>query len=125
MDFDIISFKYSKYGGGVMEFFLKNRVVITRTLGALLLVVGFVSFFWATPKMGINENEIAAANIARLEARLAGSSTPAGTQKPDTSKILEKFKETREDQLRYLMILMMIAGVAFLLYSFFKKEKSL
>lgn len=105
-----------------MEFFLKHKTVILRTIGILMLVIGFVIFFWKTPQKGVSENEIAAANIARLEAQVSQSSTPSSPAKPDTSKILERFKETREDQVRYFMVLLMIAGVGFVLYSFLKRE---
>lgn len=102
---------------------MKYKTLIFRTVGVLMLVIGFVIFFWKTPKAGVSENEIAAANVARLEARASGSSSASSPAKPDTSKILEKFKETRESQVKYFMILVMIAGAGFVLYSFLKKEQ--
>jgi len=105
-----------------LEFFLQYKKVILRSLGILMLIVGFAVFFWKTPQEGLSENELAAANVARLEARVAGSSASTQKAQPDTSKILQKFKETREDQVKYFMILVMIAGTLFVLYSFLKKE---
>ena len=87
-----------------------------------MLVIGFAVFFWKTPQKGVSENDIAAANVARLEAKVSGKSSTSSPAKPDTSKILEKFKETREDQVKYFMILLMIAGAGFVLYTFLKKE---
>ena len=88
-----------------------------------MLIIGFAAFFWVTPKEGASANEIAAANVARMEANVAGTSSASATTKQDEPKFLEKFKQTRENQLKYLMIIMMVLGVAFLLYSFLKKEK--
>jgi len=89
-----------------------------------MLLIGFVAFFWATPKEGISENTLAAANVARMEAKVSGgSSTTASTPQNNKSKFLEKFKETKANQLRYLTIFMMIFGLGFLGYSFLKKEK--
>lgn len=87
-----------------------------------MLLVGFVAYFWAAQKEGVNDNAIAAKNVARMEAKVSGGSSAHSPGKPDTSKILEKFKETRESQLKYLMIIMMIGGIGFLAYSFLKKE---
>lgn len=106
-----------------MKFFNKHKTLIFRVLGSLLLVLSFVVYFWKTPKEGLTENEIAAANVARMEARMAsqmGGSTHK--KKPDASQIAEKFKNTREDQLRYTLILMMVFGIGFLGYSFISKK---
>ena len=89
-----------------------------------MLLVGFVVYFWATPKEGISANEAAAANVARMEAQVAGKSNSKSTaSKPTEVDFLEKFKETRANQVKYLMIIVMITGVGFLGYSFFKKEE--
>jgi hypothetical protein len=82
------------------------------------------AFFWKTPKRGYTENEIAAANVARMEARIAGEiGGNTQTNKPDTSPFLEKFQDTREKQIRYALILMMIFGLGFLVYSFISGKK--
>ncbi len=107
-----------------MEFLLKHKTIIIRSIGAIMLVIGFIAFFWATPKEGVSANELAAANVARMEAQTSGSSSGDVSAKKEEAKFLEKFKETRENQLKYLMIIMMIAGVGFLGYSFLKKDDS-
>ena len=89
-----------------------------------MLLVGFIAFFWATPKEGMSANELAAANVARMEAKTSGATSSSTSPKQNEPKFLEKFKETRENQLKYLMIIMMILGVGFLGYSFLKKEES-
>ena len=105
-----------------MEFFLKNQKLIFRVLGTLLLMTGFVLYFWVTPKQGISENDRAAANVARMEAQVKGTSSKSTKQAPDSSKFLDKLKQTQEKQLEYVLIFAMVFGVGFLGYSFIKKE---
>jgi len=106
-----------------LEFFIKHQTIILRTVGSVLLVLSFVMYFWSSPKKGLSENEIAAANVARMEARVASQMGGAThKKKPDASQIAEKFKNTREDQLRYALIIMMILGVGSLGYSFVRKN---
>jgi hypothetical protein len=106
-----------------VDFFYKHKSLIIRVLGATMLLVGFASYFWVTPKAVVSENEIAAANVARMEAKVAGSSNSKTQAKPSSSQFAEKFQETREAQLRYLTVLAMLFGAGFLLYSFIKKEE--
>ena len=109
-----------------MNFFLQHKTVIMRTLGAIMLVVGFAVHFWLTPQKGLSENDKAAARIARMEAQI--KSTGSGTKKSqekDTSKFMEKMKSTQEKQMQYMTIVAMIFGVGFLGYSFMpKKDKT-
>jgi len=108
-----------------LEFFNKNKVIIFRSAGALMLLIGFVIHFWATPKEGFTQNEIAAANVARMEAMASGGSGSASKKqhKPDTSKFLKEFKNTQAKQMQYLTIIAMILGVGFLGYSFVRKKE--
>ena len=107
-----------------MNYFLKHKIVIFRTLGALMLLVGFAIHFWVTPKEGFSEAEIAAANVARMEASVKGHGGGAKkAHKPDTSKFLEEFKNTQEKQRQYLTIIAMILGIGFLGYSFMPKKE--
>ena len=93
-----------------------------RSLGVLMLVVGFAVHFWATPKEGISANDRAAANISRMEAKVAGqSSSQSKASKKDDSKFLDELKDTQAKQLQYLTIVAMILGVGFLGYSFMPK----
>ncbi|MEA2091947.1 MAG: hypothetical protein U9O83_06250 [Campylobacterota bacterium] len=106
-----------------MEFFIKHKILIFRSAGALMLLIGFVVHFWITPKEGLTKNEIAAANIARIEAKIAGrTSGSKESHKQDTSKFLEEFKNTQAKQMQYLTIIAMILGVGFLGYSFIKRD---
>jgi len=105
------------------EIFLKHKTVIFRSLGALMLVVGFTSYFWTTPKEVLTQNEVAAANVARMEARVAGGQG-GSSLKPESSSadILKHLKNTQEANTRYLTIFAMIFGIGFLGYSFMPKS---
>lgn len=107
-----------------MDFLLKYKIVILRSLGALMLLVGFAVHFWTTPKEGFTKEEYAAANVARMEASIARQENPAKQSvKKSTSQYLQEFKETRERQMKYLTIIAMIFGAGFLLYSFIPKKE--
>ena len=107
-----------------MDFFLKHKTVIMRSLGALMLIVGFSVHFWVTPKQGLSANDKAAARVARMEAKVAGGSGSSGKKpKSDTSKFLKELKNTQAKQKQYLTIISMILGVGFLGYSFLKKKE--
>ncbi len=107
-----------------MEFFNNHKTVIFRTLGALMLVIGFAVHFWTTPKEVLTQNEKAAANIARMEAKVAGgSSSSKQSIKKDDSKFMSKMKDTQAKQLRFLTIIAMILGVGFLGFSFVKPKE--
>ena len=107
-----------------MEFFKKHKILIFRSAGALMLLIGFIVHFWVTPKEGLTQNEIAAANVARMEASIrGGTSSSNSVQKQDRSKYLEELKNTQAKQMRYLTIIAMVLGVGFLGYSFVKKEE--
>ena len=107
-----------------MEFFLKHKTVIMRSLGALMLVIGFAIHFWTTPKEGISANDRAAANVARMEAKAKGqSSAQSKSSKKSDSKFLDELKNTQAKQMQYLTIIAMILGVGFLGYSFMPKKE--
>ena len=94
-----------------------------RSAGALMLVIGFAIHFWATPKEGISANEKAAANVARMEAKVKGTGlTKSTASKKNDSKYLDKLKGSQAKQLQYLTIIAMILGVGFLGYSFMPKK---
>jgi len=106
-----------------MEYFLKHKIIIFRVIGALMLLVGFGVHFWVMPKKGISEIDIAAANVARMEASVKGHSSSSNKQhKPDASKFLEHFKDTQAKQMEYMTIIVMIFGIGFLGYSFIPKK---
>ncbi|MBE0514217.1 hypothetical protein [Sulfurimonas sp.] len=106
------------------EIFKKYKIIIFRTAGVVMLVVGFMLYFWISPKEVVSENEIAAANVARMEASVRGSSSSAKkNQEPSASKFVEELKNAQKAQIQYLTILSMIFGILFLGYSFIPKPK--
>lgn len=107
-----------------MELFLKYQTIILRSLGAFMLVVGFAVHFWETPKKGLSENDKAAARVARMEAKVKGSSSSSKqSQEKDTSKFIEKMKSQQAQQMQYATILAMLFGLGFLAYSFMPKKE--
>jgi hypothetical protein len=105
------------------EIFLKHKTVIFRSIGAIVLVLGFASYFWVTPKKVYTQNEIAAANVARMEAQVRLTTNAAVKKpKPSSAEILEHLKNTQKAQARYMSIIAMILGVGFLGYSFLGKK---
>ena len=106
----------------MIELFLKHKVSILRSLGAIMLIVGFASHFWTTPKKVYTKNEIASANVARMEAMVQGRTSGAKAQS-SSADILKHLKNTQETQGKYLNIFIMIFGVGFLGYSFIAKKK--
>ncbi len=106
-----------------MEFFLKHKIIILRTLGIIMLLVGFAVHFWVTPKMGVSENEIAAANVARMEASVRSIKSVKKT-KSDMSHITKALSQAQQQRAKYITIFAMILGVLFLAYSFLKKEEN-
>jgi len=106
-----------------VEYFLKHQQTILRTIGALFLLVGFVIHFWVVPQKGLSQNDRAAANLARMEASVAGASSAKATKKKsDSTKFLKKLKDTQKKQMEYLTIIIMILGAGSLGYSFIKKK---
>lgn len=96
--------------------------MILRTLGIFMLISGLASFFWVTPKQGLSANDRAAANIARMEAKVQGN-TNVTSSKSNDSKFLKNLKNTQEKQVKYMTILFIIIGVGFLGSSFFTKKQ--
>jgi len=106
-----------------LEFFLKHQKVILRALGAFLLIVGFVVNFWVTPQKAVSTNELALANVKRMEASVQGGTSVKVSQKPAVSHISKALKATREKQMKYMTIIAMVLGALFLAYSFLKKDE--
>ncbi|MBD3824433.1 MAG: hypothetical protein IE916_08000 [Epsilonproteobacteria bacterium] len=105
-----------------MEFYLKHQKSIIRGTGIVLLVIGFVVQFWMTPKEGLSKEEIAAANVARMEASIRGAGSSQGAKSEQKPIFMEEFRNKQEKHFRYMTIIAMIAGVIFIGYTFIKKE---
>lgn len=94
-------------------------------LGIVLLVVSVGILFWDNSGSASVEEERAAANIARMEARaqarMNGQPMPKEEKKP---YFMQQYKEKQEQQLRYALIIMILVGVGFVGYGYFTKEEA-
>ncbi|MEO1938905.1 MAG: hypothetical protein ABGW85_09775 [Sulfurimonas sp.] len=106
-----------------MEYFIKYKKEIFRIVGGAFLLIGFVIHFWVTPQKAVSKSELAAANVARMEASVQGSSQKKVKKKADPSHIAKALKATRAKQMEYLTIFAMLAGGVLILFSFFKKDE--
>jgi len=107
----------------VLNYFLKYKEVILRSCGVFLLLLGFVIHFWSVPQKEISQNELAAVNLARMEASVNGGLSQKKKSKPDVSQVISALKAQQEKQREYLTILSMILGVSSLAFSFLKKKQ--
>jgi len=109
----------------ILEFLKKHKILLLRVVGTLMLLIGFVLHFWLTPKEAYIENELAALNVARMEAMVHGSSSSSTSKKsqPDASKYVEELKNFQAKQMEYFTVGAMIFGVIFLGYSFIRKKE--
>lgn len=106
-----------------MDYFFKYQTVILRTLGAMMLLIGFIVHFWVTPKEVVSANDRAAANLARMEASVSGSGQIKQKKQTDNSKFLHELKKTQAKQAEYLTIIVMVLGGLSLGYSFIKRKE--
>lgn len=104
----------------MLEWFKKNKKMAYKITGANFLLMALVLLFWSQPKEGMSENEMAAANVARMEAKVQGGS--GGKKAAQSPNFMQEHHETQKKQLRVFLILMIIAGAGFLGYGFLKKE---
>ncbi len=90
-------------------------------LGALMIVGAMGMLFWSTMNTPVisQEEKHAQASIARMQARTKGTSVTHSTTQTST---LEQYYKSRDQQLRYLMIVMIISGLGLLTYGFLKKS---
>ena len=107
----------------MLEIFIKHQKIILRSLGVLMLLIGFVIHFWTVPQEGLSREQIAAANVARMEASVAGQNSGSKKQ-ADSTEFLKELKNTQEKQMQYLTIIALIFGVGFLGYSFIGKKET-
>jgi hypothetical protein len=104
----------------MLDIFNNHKKIILRLFGSLILLVGFALHFWDNTNDVISHDELAAMNVARMEASVAGKSSGKSTQPPS---LMKEYLQTRQKHFTYLTILVMILGAGFLGYSFIKKEK--
>lgn len=102
----------------------QNRKALSLGLGALLLVVGVAMLFWSYGDSGMTEEERrAAANVARMEARIQAQLGGVPDKAPDKPLFGEELKEKQQMQLRIVVIAMLVFGAGFMAYGLLKKEE--
>jgi predicted membrane channel-forming protein YqfA (hemolysin III family) len=106
-----------------LDYLIKYQKEIFRILGVLLFIVGFGLYFWTIPQKAVSQSELAAANVARMEASVQGKSTQKAKKRADPSHIAKALKQTRAQQMHYITLFAMIVGALFLLLSFLKPKK--
>ena len=92
-------------------------------MGVVILLIGFVVHFWSQPQKGVSINEIAVANVARMEASVKGDTKYTTKAKSDMSTFTKSLTTLQQERTRYITIFAMILGIVFLGYSFIKKEE--
>lgn len=106
----------------MLEFIIKHKIILSRTIGIVLLVVGIAALFWAKPDTALTENEIAEANIARMEASLP-QNIASSKKQSQTPSFMKAYKEKQKEHIRYLVVALIVCGIAFIGYSFIRKRE--
>ncbi len=92
-------------------------------IGILLIVASAVWLYWDMSKSAVSDEEArAAANVARMEARMSGQSASSSQKAPEKPIFMDTYKAKQKEQLQYAIIIMMIAGMGFVGYSLFKRK---
>lgn len=99
----------------------KHRKKLSTGGGALLLIVGMGMLFWSNEKGAVegDAEAKALANLARMEGKAQGKSA-----EPSASPFMESYKAKQEQNVRYMVIALVIGGAAFLAYGLLKKEEA-
>lgn len=106
----------------MLELIIKHKIMLSRSVGIFLVVIGIAALFWSKPEKVLTENEIAEANIARMEASLP-QNTVTPKKQTKSSPFMKAYKDKQKEHIRYLVIVLIISGVAFFGYSFIKKRE--
>ena len=106
------------------EWIKVNQIKFSRFVGAFLLLVGLGAFFWVNNSgSGVSVAEQRAAKrVARMEARVSGSSSATVSQEKVKTNYSEVYSDRSKEQIKFMLIVMMLLGLGSLGYSFVKKE---
>ena len=104
------------------EWIKKHQQKLSMGIGIMMLLIGTAMLFWDNRGNAVSDEErIAAERVARYEARMQAQMT--GTVEPEKPLFSTKFQERQEEQLRYAVILLIIGGIGFMGYSFYRRMK--
>jgi hypothetical protein len=104
----------------MLEWMKRHQRWLSLGIGSLFLIIALAMLFWSNGNSVSREEQIAQANIERMEARMRGESPSSSGQ---SNKALEQFYESRQQQMQYLLIAMIISGIALMAYGIFNKKK--
>ena len=105
----------------LLEWVKRNQSLAFKITGANFLVMAFVLLFWSQPKVGMSENEKAAANVARMEGRSGGTDEIKQMNAEKSANFMKEYQENQKANLRIVLIIMAALGTGFLAYGFIKK----
>ncbi|MEA3373488.1 MAG: hypothetical protein U9Q62_07345 [Campylobacterota bacterium] len=106
------------------EWIKEHQKKLSLSLGVLLIIGAVASLFWSNLDSGVTDEErMAAASVARMEARMSGQSSGAQQQAPEKPMFSSDYRETQKEQLRYAVVIALIFGIGFVGYGLLKKEE--
>ncbi len=105
----------------LLDWVKKNKKLALKITGVNFLLMALVLMFWVQPKQGMSASEKAAANTARMEARISVDSKRPASSASDVRKAHEEYQK---EQVQIFLILMLILGAGFLGYGFFVKDEN-
>ena len=99
-----------------MNLLKKYQKILSLSIGIGCIIVYFTLYFWNNSKGAVlSENELAARNVARMEANVHGSTATS------SSSNLKSMAFTPKEVGNDLLLLLLIIGVGFSAYGFIKK----
>lgn len=101
----------------MLDWVKNNQKLAFKVTGINFLLMALLLLFWSQPKEVLSENEQAAANVARMEAK-----TKSVTGASGVNNIMKEHHESQKKQLRVFLIIMTLSGAGFLGYGFLKKD---
>jgi drug/metabolite transporter (DMT)-like permease len=106
----------------MIEWIKARQQLLSMILGALMLVAGIAMLFWDNRGSAeLSEEQMAAERVARYEARMQQQMQGGSGPEPDKPLLSKRFEAHQQKQLRYAVILLLVGGVGFMGYSFYRK----
>ncbi|MEA2100724.1 MAG: hypothetical protein U9P72_11415 [Campylobacterota bacterium] len=108
-----------------MEFFRKNKIIVTRVIGSLMFLIGFSVYIWSLTGQTLDANQRAMANIARMEAGAkAGVFNTKISDVQNGGNFLQQVRDVQKNNTKNLTLVAMVLGAILLWYSFFSMKPS-
>jgi len=100
-----------------MDIVKRYQKQLSLIIGVFFILLYIVLYFWDNKESTVlSENEIAARNIARMEARMDSDRASAGS-----SEKYKRVKFEHKDQSQSFLILLLLFGVGLSGYGYIKK----